>query len=200
VEYIEATLDDIAVANRLAAEALGRSLDELPPQTRCFLGLLTEMVTRDATAQKIEREDHRFTQRDARTFTGWTDVQVKRHLAKLADLEYVLVHRGGRGQSFVYELLYEGQGETGGKFVLGLIDAGTLYDTDRDRLNADRDHEKGDRDLSGTAQVRAKYAPSTPATNATSPNNDAPLLHIAPESGENACPRHLSENSNRKAS
>jgi DNA primase catalytic core len=200
VEYIEATLDDIAVANRLAAEALGRSLDELPPQTRRFLGLLTEMVTRDAAAQKIEREDHRFTQRDARTFTGWTDVQVKRHLAKLVDLEYVLVHRGGRGQSFVYELLYEGQGENGGKFVLGLIDAGTLYDTDRDRPNADRDHEKGDRDLSGTAQVLAKYAPGTPATNATSPNSEGPLLHLPPETDENARPRHLSENSNRKAS
>ncbi len=38
VEYIEATLDDIATANRLAHEVLGRSLDELPPQTRRVLG------------------------------------------------------------------------------------------------------------------------------------------------------------------
>ena len=34
LEYIEVTLDDIAMANRLAHEVLGRSLDELPPQTR----------------------------------------------------------------------------------------------------------------------------------------------------------------------
>jgi hypothetical protein len=34
VEYVEATLDDVAVANRLAAAVLGRSLDDLPPQTR----------------------------------------------------------------------------------------------------------------------------------------------------------------------
>lgn len=170
VEYIEATLDDIAVANRLAAEALGRSLDELPPQTRRFLDLLAAMVKRDVEEKKIAREDLRFTQRDARTFTGWTDVQVKRHLAKLADLEYVLVHRGGRGQSFVYELLYAGQGDEGGKFLLGLIDTGKLsalskveglYDANRDRSNEDRDHEKGDRDLSGTAQVRAKYGLGT---------------------------------------
>ena len=33
VEYIEVTVNDIAVANRLAHEVLGRSLDELPPQT-----------------------------------------------------------------------------------------------------------------------------------------------------------------------
>jgi DNA primase catalytic core len=186
VEYIEATRNDIAVANRLAAEALGRSLDELPPQTRRFLELLAAMVQREAEARKIDREDHRFTQRDARTFTGWTDVQVKRHLAKLVDLEYVLVHRGGRGQSFVYELLYDGQGEDGGKFMLGLIDTGKLYDANRDRQNENRDHEKGDRDLSGTAQVRARYTPGTAAQNATSPNNDGHETHSAPENGENA--------------
>ena len=44
VEYIEVTLDDIAVANRLACEVLGRSVDELPPQTRRLLGLVDEMV------------------------------------------------------------------------------------------------------------------------------------------------------------
>ena len=38
-------LDDIAVANRLACEVLGRSVDELPPQTRRLLGLVDEMVT-----------------------------------------------------------------------------------------------------------------------------------------------------------
>jgi DNA primase len=40
VEYIEVTLDDIATANRLAHEVLGRSLDELPPQTRRLLLLI----------------------------------------------------------------------------------------------------------------------------------------------------------------
>ena len=37
VEYIEVTLEDIEMANRLAHEVLGRSLDELPPQTRRLL-------------------------------------------------------------------------------------------------------------------------------------------------------------------
>ena len=37
LEYIEVTLDDIATANRLAHEVLGRSLDELPPQTKRLL-------------------------------------------------------------------------------------------------------------------------------------------------------------------
>jgi hypothetical protein len=46
VEYIEVTLDDIAIANRLAHEVLGRSLDELPPQSRRLLLLIDEMVTK----------------------------------------------------------------------------------------------------------------------------------------------------------
>ena len=36
--------------------------------------------------------------------TGWGDTQLKLHLDRLEELEYLLVHRGGRGQSFVYEL------------------------------------------------------------------------------------------------
>ena len=34
VPFVRAVLEDIALANRLAPELLGRSLDELPPQTR----------------------------------------------------------------------------------------------------------------------------------------------------------------------
>ena len=41
-------------------------------------------------------------------------------------MEYLLVHRGGRGQSFVYELLYEGQGDDGKPFLMGLIDVDKL--------------------------------------------------------------------------
>lgn len=173
VEYIEASLDDVAVANRLAAEALGRSLDELPPQTRRFLDLLTEMVEREAEARKIGREDHRFTQRDARAFTGWSDFQVKMHLRKLADLEYVLVHRGGRGQSFVYELLYDGQGQDGRKFMLGLIDTSSLYDQNREHPNVDREHEKGNREHPGSAQVAPREHGGSIAENGATPGVNA---------------------------
>ena len=31
-------------------------------------------------------------------FTGWSDTQLRVHLERLVDLEYLLVHRGGRGQ------------------------------------------------------------------------------------------------------
>ncbi|MBK9373716.1 MAG: DNA primase [Holophagales bacterium] len=112
-EYIEVLPSDIVLANRLAAEVLGRSLDELPPQTRRLLELLDGMVTETAGKNGVERADLRFTIRDIRRATGWSHDQVWRHMQRLVFLEYVLVHRGGRGQSFVYELLYDGQGRTG---------------------------------------------------------------------------------------
>ncbi|HEY6369145.1 MAG TPA: CHC2 zinc finger domain-containing protein, partial [Candidatus Sulfotelmatobacter sp.] len=83
LEYIEVTLADIATANRLAHEVLGRSLDELPPQTKRLLLLTDEMVSAECQRQKIEREDFRFSRKDVRRFTGWSDSQLKRHLHRL---------------------------------------------------------------------------------------------------------------------
>ncbi len=126
VEYIEVTLDDIATANRLAHEVLGRSLDELPPQTRRLLLLIDEMVSKECERLKMERTDYRFSRREVRQYTCWGDTQLRVHLQRLEQLEYLLVHRGGRGQSFVYELVFE-RGANDEKPVLpGLIDVEKL--------------------------------------------------------------------------
>ena len=121
-EYIEATVEDIAMANRLAHEVLGRSLDELSPQTRRFLLLLDEMVTKECSRLAMDRADYRFRRKEVRDYAGWTDFQVRTHIDKLVSLEYVLVHRGSRGQNFVYELLYDGQGKDGTPHLPGLLD------------------------------------------------------------------------------
>ena len=143
IEYIEVTLADIEIANRLAHEALGRSLDELSPQTRRLLELVTGMVEKHCAAQAITRGDYRFSRRDVREATSWSDFQVKQHMHKLEELEYVLVHRGGRGQSFVYELLYDGAGRDGKPFLMGLIDGAALkqaYDGKKEHRNGHREH------------------------------------------------------------
>jgi hypothetical protein len=124
--YVEATLDDVAAANRLAHDVLGRSLDDMPPQTRRLLALVHRMVSERCAAAKMEREDCRFTRRQVRDYTSWSDSQLKTHLGRLEDMEYLLAHRGGRGQSFVYELAYDGGGEDGRRFLAGLIDAEKL--------------------------------------------------------------------------
>ena len=126
VQYIEATIEDIAAANALAHEALGRSLDELAPQTRRLLLLIDEMVTESCKQLAVERCDHRFSRRQVREFSGWGNTQLKLHLHRLEELEYLLLHRGGRGQSFVYELLYDGQGKDGQPFLCGLIEVDQL--------------------------------------------------------------------------
>jgi DNA primase catalytic core len=126
VEYIEVTLDDIAVANRLTAEVLGRSLDELPPQTRRLLLLVDAMVAAECKRQKIERKDYRFSRREVRAVTGWGDTQLRLHLGRLEELEYLLAHRGGRGQSFVYELAFAVEGDGSKPVMPGLIDVQML--------------------------------------------------------------------------
>jgi hypothetical protein len=122
VEYIEVTVDDIAVANRLAHEVLGRSLDELPPQTRRLLLMIDEHVTAECGRLKIERADYRFSRRDVRAVTGWGDTQLKIHLHRLEEMEYLLPHRGGRGQSFVYELMFTRPDDGGRPMLGGLIE------------------------------------------------------------------------------
>jgi len=146
VRYIEMTKQDIAVANRLAHEVLGRTLDELPPQTRRMLGLLEAMVAERAKAQGIDRSDFRFTRREVREWTGWTDFPVRTHLDKLVSLEYVLAHRGGPGQRFVYELLYDGEGEGGRPFLMGLIDVEHLGEAPSHEYDPNREGSEGDRE------------------------------------------------------
>ena len=95
LSYIEATREDIATADRLMKELMRQSLDELPAQTRRLLGLIEEMVN--------GREGFQFSRRDVRAHTGWGATQVRIHLDRLHEMEYLIVHRGGRGQTFLYE-------------------------------------------------------------------------------------------------
>jgi DNA primase len=121
LEYIEVQPSDIELANQLAHEVLGRTLDELPPQTRKLLSLVYDWVQQQCEAEKINQRDFRFSRRDLRSLCGWSEKQVRVHVQRLTDMEYLLVHRGGRGQSFDYELIYAGEGEDNQPFVSGLL-------------------------------------------------------------------------------
>ncbi|NDL23556.1 DNA primase, partial [Photorhabdus laumondii subsp. laumondii] len=123
IEYIEVTQDDIALANRLAHEVLGRTLDEMPPQTRKLLLRIQEMVNEQAQIQHCQPNEVRFTRRDIRAFTHWSDSQLKNHCQRLTEMEYLLLHGGSRGHLLHYELLWDGE-DNGAAHLCGLLDVG----------------------------------------------------------------------------
>lgn len=188
IDYIEVTLEDIAIANRLAHEILGRTLDELPPQSRRLLMLINEMA-HDACARRVlTRSNYRFSRRDVRQYTGWSDFQVKAHMKKLQDLEYVLVHRGGRGQSYVYELLYQGEGQNGTPFLMGLLDIERLkhtYDTNKEHPHPDLEGVKGTKEGPRSPQRVPKEAPRSAEKTPTIINNHNSLKSTFKKSPKN---------------
>lgn len=131
--------EDIEIANKLAGEVLGRTLDELPPQTSKLL-ILTEKMVKSACVKKgIMQKDFRFTRRDVREYTHWGNTQLRIHLKRLEEMEYILAYRGARGQSYEYELLYDGNGMNGESFLMGLLDVDKLrstYDAKLSGVNA----------------------------------------------------------------
>jgi hypothetical protein len=88
--------------------------------------------------QAIRRAEFRFTRAQVRALTGWGDTQAKLHLSRLAELEYLLIHRVSHGQAYEYELLYDGEGEAGTPFVLGLSGLNHAYDGERSGVKPER--------------------------------------------------------------
>lgn len=131
VELLEATLEDAQLANRLASDVMGQSLDALLPQTRQLLVLIDDHVNRRSKDEKKPRSLIRFTQRELRETFAWGDYQLRRHLARLVELEYVLSYRTGAKNQRQYQVLYDGQGRDGEKFLLGLVDIAKLQANDQ---------------------------------------------------------------------
>jgi len=155
LRYIEVTTADIATANRLAHEVLGRTLDELPPQTRKLLTVLHAWVGDECRRLAIKRSDWRFSRRQVRELTGWGDTQLKVHLGRLADLEYVLTHRVLRGGGFEYELIYDAEGDAGGRFLMGLADLEFVAHDEGHGYDAKRSGPNDDRSAAGRRAVGA---------------------------------------------
>ncbi len=118
--FIEVTLDDIALANELAPEILGRSLDELPPQTRRLLGYIRELVKKKQAGPAPT-----FSRKELRDHCGWSLTQVRVHLERLVELECLAIRHGRLGSQFVYEVLFD-TGTTEAVAHVGLIDTAKL--------------------------------------------------------------------------
>ncbi|MCL8268673.1 CHC2 zinc finger domain-containing protein [Leptospira weilii] len=119
-EYIEVERKDMELGSILASKILGRTLEELTPQTKEVLYSLHAMVTKESEEQKLTKSEVRFTRRQARERLGMSDTRLRVHLRRLEELEYLIVRSGRQGQIAEYELLYEGEGKEGEEFALGL--------------------------------------------------------------------------------
>lgn len=179
IEYIEVQISDIDMANRLAHDVLGKTLDELPPQTRKLLTLIQQRVNHECQRQGIEQQDYRFSRKHIRAATGWSDGQLKIHCGRLTDLEYLLVHRGGRGQSLVYELLYDGDPQRDHKCLMGLIDTQHLYD---DQTSGGNGQKTGP----SQGQVSPKSGAGQSSETAQKRNNNTASSLISELNGVNA--------------
>lgn len=186
VTYIEATPADIALANRLAHEALGRSLDDLPPQTRRLLGLLHDHVHRIAAEQEQAVEDVRLTRRQLRDALGWGDTQLKVHLARLVDLEHVHATRPTPTGAFVYQLAVDAHPDTHqGRHLAGLVDPDTLNDSSS---NTNRSGPQAGRSGGGRPPVGDQSGPGRPGSDSPEPqvNGHEPAPEADKEPGSTA--------------
>jgi hypothetical protein len=102
VEYIEVTLEDIALANELAGEILGHSLDDLSTTGRRLLEVIEGLSEVRRKEKKIEKP--RLTRREIREASGWGETYVRNILRELVRMDYLVPVRGALRRSYVYEL------------------------------------------------------------------------------------------------
>jgi hypothetical protein len=125
--------------------------------------------------------------------TGLGNTQLKIHLGRLEELEYVALHQAGRGVA--YELVYDGKGKDGTPFLTGLIDLEKLggpgvhgYDAKWSALQAKWSGVKGHRSGSGRASVGPESGGGRTVPIAISRNGDGPKSAIAAVTPGNAHP------------
>jgi DNA primase catalytic core len=176
IEYIEVSLVDIALANRLAHEVLGRSLDELPPQTRRLLGSIQALVVERAQARGIECSAVRVTRRDIRELAGLSETAVRIHTDRLVALEYLLPHAGRGGQRFSYELAFDGDLASDARQAVGLFDP-VMTTTSQGETATSQGQQAN---LAPTPQVvRRPFAATSPTVEMVVPARpDADLLSL----------------------
>jgi DNA primase len=192
IEYIEVTLDDIELANHLAHEVLGRTLDELPPQTRKLLKLIGEMVERDCAQSKTKSSEYRFTRKQVRDFCGWSDNQLKVHCVRLEEMEYLLTFKGKRGHSIEYELLFDGDAEIEKQHLMGLIDTDKLkkHHYDNRKLGV-----KVQKLVSSCPQVSPELVPSWSDKNIKNTEKNSAQIDLVEEIAKSAPPSKFNSGS-----
>ncbi|MCW5970584.1 MAG: hypothetical protein KIT57_18950 [Blastocatellales bacterium] len=126
IEYVEATLDDIALANELAQATLSRALDELAPPVRGMYREIRRLCQERARQLGCEPDEVQLSRREIREATGWSDWQVRVYCRQLVELEYLYLASGANGKRFCYELAWYSAEEETRPLLRGLADVEQL--------------------------------------------------------------------------
>jgi len=119
IKFIEATVEDYAIAYQLALKVLWVSLDELSRWGRELIdhmrGCAQQFVEDQGNVVSSSREteskarppsltDVHWTRRQLREVLGWPDKRLRACLDELVSLEYLQILDGRKGKTFVYRL------------------------------------------------------------------------------------------------
>ena len=110
LQYIEATVEDIALANDLALTFFPHGLDDMAPHTRSLAGEIAQLV-------KHKGGEVRFTRKELRDFCTWGDWPIRQGLEQLVELGY-LGRSGQNGVTMTYDLLHDATAEERKGFFL----------------------------------------------------------------------------------
>ncbi|EKO51677.1 hypothetical protein LEP1GSC131_1631 [Leptospira kirschneri str. 200802841] len=72
--------------------------------------------------RSVDKSAIRLTRKEIRERTGTGDTRLRIYLKRLEELEYLYVRSGKQGLTLEYELLWDGEGENGNDFVLGILE------------------------------------------------------------------------------
>jgi hypothetical protein len=84
----------------------------LPPQTRRLLDHIRELMKKKCgvtgqSGAKVGAGTACFSRKELRDHCGWSLTQVRVHLERLVELEYLAIRHGRLGSQFVYEALFD---------------------------------------------------------------------------------------------
>ena len=105
VKYIEATVEDYAIAYKLALRVLWVSLDELSRWGRELIESCRRQVEDGCAHQPdLTANDFHWTRRQLREYLGWPDKRLRACLDELVSLEYLQTLDGSKGKAYIYRI------------------------------------------------------------------------------------------------
>lgn len=118
-DVLISTIGDNLLGVRIAREIIGSTLDEMAPHTRNFMMMFYDLVQNIHKKESRPPDKCRVLCRDLEKKTGLSRSQVTKHLLKLQTLEYAFAYKDDKRRNH-YELLYDGQGNSGKVFIPGI--------------------------------------------------------------------------------